>query len=99
MFTFKEESERHRIACLRFSAFFREISCELSMEPNVRNAANDYITLKRLEFDKILEQAPDIPSAIINIFNKKFKTLSVHKPDAASGIQTIIPYGDNSPNS
>ena len=93
MFTFKETSEKHRIAGLRFLSFFREISCELSMEQNLRNNSIDYITLKRLEFDKILEQAPDIPTKIIKKFNKKFRLLSVHKPDAVAGIQTIIPYG------
>ena len=93
MFTFKEEGEKHRIAVLRFLSFFREISCELSMMPQARANAVDYITMKRFEFDKILEQAPDIPSAIIKKFNKKFKNLSAHKPDAVAGIQTIIPYG------
>ena len=93
LFTFKEEGEKHRIAVLRFLSFFREISCELSVAPTNRNSAMDYITMKRFEFDKILEQAPDIPVCIINKFNKKFKHLAVHKPDAVAGIQTIIPYG------
>lgn len=93
MFTFKEEGEKHRIAVLRFHAFFREISCELSIEPANRNNAIDYITMKRFEFDKILEQAPDIPSRIVDLFNKKFKHLTIHKPDAVASIQTIIPYG------
>ena len=93
LFTFKEEGEKHRIAVLRFLSFFREISCELSVAPTNRNSAMDYITMKRFEFDKILEQAPDIPVCIIQKFNKKFKHLAVHKPDAVAGIQTIIPYG------
>ena len=93
MFTYKEEGEKHRIAVLRFLSFFREISCELSIEPANRTNSIDYITMKRFEFDKILEQAPDIPSRIIERFNTKFKHLGVHKPDAVAGIQTIIPYG------
>ena len=93
LFTFKEEGEKHRIAVLRFLSFFREISCELSVAPTNRNSAIDYITMKRFEFDKILEQAPDIPCCIIKKFNNKFKHLAVHKPDAVAGIQTIIPYG------
>ncbi len=55
----------------------------------------DYITLKRFEFDKILEQSPDIPENIIKEFNQKFKNLSIHKPDPTIGLQTIIPFGDN----
>lgn len=93
MFTFKEEAEKHRIAALRFLSFFREISCELSLDPKFRSASMDYITLKRFEFDKILEQSPDIPEDIIKEFNKNFRTVSVHKPDPVIGLQTILPYG------
>ena len=93
MFTFKEEAEKHRIAALRFLSFFREISCELSLNPKYRSAPMDYITLKRFEFDKILEQSPDIPESIIIKFNNNFRTLSIHKPDPVIGLQTILPFG------
>jgi hypothetical protein len=93
MFTFKEEAEKHRIASLRFLSFFREISCELSLDPKFRSASMDYITLKRFEFDKILEQSPDIPENIIKEFNNNFRTVSVHKPDPVIGLQTILPFG------
>ena len=98
MFTFKEEGEKHRIATLRFLSFFREISCELSLDPKYRSAPMDYITLKRFEFDKILEQSPDIPESIIVEFNKKFRNLSIHKPDPVIGLQTIIPFGEKLPH-
>lgn len=93
MFTFKEEGEKHRIAALRFLSFFREISCELSLEPSFRSSPGDYITIKRFEFDKILEQSPNIPDTIISRFNKQFSKLHIHKPDPTIGLQTIIPYG------
>lgn len=93
MFTFKEEAEKHRIAALRFLSFFREISCELSLDPKFRSASMDYITLKRFEFDKILEQSPDIPEEIIIEFNNNFRTVSIHKPDPVIGLQTILPFG------
>jgi hypothetical protein len=93
MFTFKEEGEKHRIAALRFNSFFREISCELSLDPKYRSSPMDYITLKRFEFDKILEQSPDVPDCIIKSFNTKFKSLSIHKPDPVIGLQTILPFG------
>lgn len=92
-FTFKEEAEKHRIAALRFLSFFREISCDLSLEAKYRSAPIDYITLKRFELDKILEQSPDIPTCVIKQFNDKFKKLNIHKPDPVTGLQTIIPYG------
>jgi len=93
MFTFKEEAEKHRIAALRFLSFFREISCELSLDPKIRSASMDYITLKRFEFDKILEQSPDVPEEIIKEFNNNFRTVSIHKPDPVIGLQTILPFG------
>ena len=93
MFTFKEDAEKHRMAALRFLSFFREISCELSIDPVNRSNSTDYITMKRLEFDKMLEQSPNFPDKIIHMFNNKFKYLSFHKPDAVAGIQTIIPFG------
>ena len=93
MFTFKEEGEKHRIAALRFLSFFREISCELSLEPSFRSSPADYITIKRFEFDKILEQSPNVPDIIIFRFNKRFGKLHIHKPDPTIGLQTIIPYG------
>lgn len=95
MFTFKEEAEKHRIANLRFLSFFREISCELSLEDKYRSSPVDYITVKRFELDKILEQSPDIPIAVINKFNIIFKNLTIHKPDPVIGLQTIVPFGQN----
>jgi len=95
MFTFKEEAEKHRMANLRFLSFFREISCELSLEDKYRSSPVDYITVKRFELDKILEQSPDIPITIINKFNVSFKNLTIHKPDPVIGLQTIVPFGQS----
>ena len=97
IFTFKEESEKHKISSLRFLAFFREISCELSMDYEHRTPPGDYITMKRLEFDKMLEQSPNIPSRIAKQFNEKFKHVSLHKPDIVNGLQTIFPFGKQTP--
>jgi hypothetical protein len=97
MFTFKEESEKHKISSLRFLVFFREISCELSMDPQHRNSPSDFITMKRLEFDKMLEQSPNIPQGIAKKFNIKFSNISFQKPDIVNGPQTILPYRRYSP--
>lgn len=94
MFPFKEHSEKHKISSLRFLSFFRDISCELSIHSKHRTTPIDYITLKRLEFDKLLEQSPTIPESIIKSFNEKFKHITrIHKPDVVNNLQTIIPYG------
>ena len=97
MFTFKEDSEKHKMSSLRFLSFFREISCELSMDPEHRASPNDFITIKRLEFDKMLEQSPNIPQSIADLFNSKFNSIAFHKPDIVNGLQTIYPFKKKSP--
>ena len=93
IFTFKELGEQHRISALRFLSFFRDISCELSIHPDHRTDPIEYITMKRMELDKLLEQSPMPPQSIIDEFNTKFKKVQIHKPDLANNLQTIIPYG------
>lgn len=93
IFTFKELGEQHRISAIRFLSFFRDISCELSIHPNDRTDPIEYITMKRMELDKLLEQSPMPPQCIIDEFNTKFKKVQIHKPDLANNLQTIIPYG------
>lgn len=93
IFTFKELGEQHRISALRFLSFFRDISCELSINPDHRTDPIEYITMKRMELDKLLEQSPMPPQSIIDEFNSKFKKVEIHKPDLANNLQTIIPYG------
>lgn len=96
MFTFKELSEQHRMASLRFISFFRDISSELTISPENRTNPIDYITLKRLELDKMLEQSPSIPETIIQEFNSKTKNKNgLHKPEICNILETILPYSNN----
>jgi len=92
LFTFKELSEQHRLSKLGFLAFFRDISCELSIPKAQRMVANEYVTMKRLEMDKLLEHAPDIPPILIEKFDVLFAGVQMHKPDVVSRLQTIVPH-------
>lgn len=92
LFTFKELSEQHRLSQLGFLAFFRDISCELSVPKAQRKEASEYVTLKRLEMDKLLEHAPDIPPRIVTRFDARFSNVNMHKPDVVSRLQTVIPH-------
>jgi hypothetical protein len=97
MFTFKELGEQHRISFLRFLSFFSDISCELSMSRENRSNPIDYITLKRLEMDKMLEQSPTIPEHVVFLYNEKTKNMKtkLHKPEIANILQTIQPFTFN----
>ena len=95
VFPFKELSAQHRIASLRFLSFFRDVSCELSVDANDRADAVDYINMKRVELDKLHEQIPPVSETIVRKFHEKFGDLNIHKPDVAGTLQTIVPYGRN----
>ena len=97
LFTFKELSEQHRLSQLGFLSFFRDISCELSIPKQQRREASEYVTLKRLEMDKLLDHAPDIPPKIIEQFDAKFGRVNTHKPDVVSRLQTVIPHNSPKP--
>ena len=93
IFPFKELSAQHRMASLRFLSFFRDVSCELSVRADHRIEAAEYISMKRIELDKLHEQTPPIPDKIIRLFESRFKDVDIHKPDATGTLQTIVPYG------
>jgi hypothetical protein len=94
IFTFKELSEQHKLSALRFQTFFHDISCELSLSPEHRSYPIDFIKMKRLEFDKMIEQSPTIPTSIRELFQRTFENVNVHKPDNMNAIQTIMPFRD-----
>lgn len=86
---YKEFAERHRLSSNHYASFFRNISAELSLEPEFRENPILYIQAKRAEFDKMTEQSPTIPEAIIKRFNQAFAGTSVHKPEITNGLHTI----------
>ena len=93
IFPFKELSAQHRMASLRFLSFFRDVSCELSVHADHRVEAAEYISMKRVELDKLHEQTPPIPDTIVQLFESRFEDVDIHKPDSTGTLQTIIPYG------
>lgn len=93
MFHYKELIEQHRLSNLRFQSFFRDISCELSLAPEYRSLPIDYIKMRRLDFDKMMEQSPVIPECIIKDYNQAFKyNNTIHKPEVTNTVQTIVTY-------
>lgn len=97
MFKFESLTEQHRISALRFLAFFRDVSGELSMHPKHRSNPIDYINMKRVEMDKMLEQSPTIPTEIIKKYKQQTKYLPIHlhHPEIVNVLQTIEPFSIN----
>lgn len=80
--------ESHSIMCVQYSKFYRNIDMELSLEPKDRVSVVEFVTKCRLEYDRLLSEAPDIPSESIIAFNKEFKN-KTNKPDVCNGLSVI----------
>lgn len=93
----KELGEKHRLIGNLFSAYHRNITAELSLEPQFRMNPLEYLRMKRTEFDRYIEQSPVIPQKIIVEFNEKFKDIEMSKPEITNGIHPVVVYRKSSP--
>jgi hypothetical protein len=74
--------EGHRAAAIAYSKFSRNISVELSLPRQERSlGGTEFINNCRAELDRLIEQTPNIPLAIIKQFGRKFKNDAFFKPD------------------
>tara|TARA_R110002012_G_scaffold8861_2_gene40597 strand:- start:812 stop:1960 length:1149 start_codon:yes stop_codon:yes gene_type:complete len=68
-----EKMEGHRSASVSYSKFSRNISVELSLPVKERLVnGTDFLSTQRSELDRLIEQSPNIPSDIVNGFDKVF---------------------------
>lgn len=67
---FGEISEKHRVAAVEYSKFYREIKLELVLDPKARKYAIDYSKNIKMAYDKLLSSSPDIPEHISKGFEK-----------------------------
>ena len=74
--------EGHRSASIAYSKFSRNIAVELSLPVSQRTCDGfDFIVTCRNELDRLIEQSPNIPTAIVTEFAKKFNQSAFFKPD------------------
>lgn len=85
---FSEEAEKHSISSIQYAKFYRNISMELSLQYEDRDLGMDFLKKCKSELDHLLTTSPEIPSKIVNKFNKTFKHV-VHKPDIANGLTSL----------
>ena len=84
-----EMQSKHEESHRNFNKFFRNICMELSMPPIQRRRALDACRTFREEFDRLISEAPTIPSGVVRLFNKEFYHLE-NKPDIASDFDSEI---------
>lgn len=81
-------SERHSVMCIQYSKFYRSIDMELSLDVQHRADVIEFVSKCRDEYDKLLDEAPDIPRESIEAFNREFPDRD-NKPDVCNGLNII----------
>tara|TARA_B110000977_G_scaffold191009_1_gene262535 strand:+ start:691 stop:1386 length:696 start_codon:yes stop_codon:yes gene_type:complete len=78
----------HSAMCKQYSKYYRNIDMEISLD--VSHRVNIMILIKkcRQEYDRFLDEAPDIPSISIKAFNEAFPSKE-NKPDVCNGLSVI----------
>ncbi len=85
-----ELSEQHSNMCVAYSKFYRQLDMELSIERKNRPPMLEFVVKMRKEYDRLLDEAPDIPAVSIKAFNEKFwNDDSFAKPDVVNGLSII----------
>jgi hypothetical protein len=82
-------SHAHSLMCIQYSKFYRNIDMELSLDKKHRVDVLEFVSKARDEYDRLLEEAPDIPGISIHAFNDKFPEKE-NKPDVCNGLSIII---------
>jgi len=81
-------AEAHSAMCVQYSKFYRNIDMELSLEPEHREDVVEFVNMCRQEYDRLLDDAPDIPANAIIAFNIDFPDKE-NKPDVCNGLSIL----------
>ena len=82
-------AEAHSAMCVQYSKFYRNIDMELSLDKGDRTCVLEFVKKCREEYDRLLDDAPDIPSISITAFNLEFPDRR-NKPDVCNGLSIIV---------
>ena len=90
---YAQSEEAHRISSIQWSKFKRTIETELSIHPDERRNANEFIKYARSELDRLMEQNPTIPQDIIDKFIHTFKKVKdVKMPENCNKLEPTSIY-------
>ena len=82
-------SEAHSVMCVQWSKFYRTIDMELSLDIKHRGGVVEFIMKCREEYDRLLDESPDIPACSIKAFLVQFPEKE-NKPDVCNGLSIIV---------
>lgn len=87
-----EMVEKHEMFYRQFNILVRNISLELSLPPEQRKSPTESLNLSRYDLDRLVNEAPRIPSSVIIRFNKQFP-YKQNKPEIANFFNKIKIHG------
>lgn len=86
--------EKHEMFYRHFNILVRNISLELSLPPNQRKPPTESLQLNRYDFDRLVNEAPRIPTHVITDFNRRFP-YKRNKPEISNFFNKIVIHGRN----
>ena len=82
-------SEAHSAMCVQWSKFYRSIDMEISLDVRHRSEVVEFLMKSREEYDKLLDDSPDIPAISIEAFMVQFPDKE-NKPDVCNGLSIVM---------
>jgi len=81
-------SEAHSLMSIQYAKYYRAIDMELSLQRKDRAPVLEFVKKCKDEYDRMLSDAPDIPSDSIDAFNTSFPN-KANKPDVCNGLNIM----------
>ena len=75
-FGWAQRSEKHASGSLGWGKLHRNIQIELAVEREFRKDCDSFVKVCRMEYDRLTEQSPAIPSDVLEMFKEVFKKQS-----------------------
>ena len=91
---YAKNSEAHRVAAISWGKFNRLLCIEMSLHPDERMDAFNFLKLFRVELDRLIEQSPTIPDQVITDFKSLFKHTEIVKPEIVGILNHTKVYKD-----
>lgn len=88
-------SEAHSSMCVQWSKFYRNIDMELSLDTKNRANVVEFVMKCREDYDRLLDEAPGIPSISIEAFQVQYPDKE-NKPDVCNGLSIVVNEETNS---
>ena len=94
-FKFAQLSESHLNAATGWAKLSRNISIELSLSRHERKECDEFVKICRAEYDRLIEQSPILPDAILREMKNKYrKRKGMQLPDIFVKFQHTYVYQD-----